>query len=133
MLNKWKTMIVLCAVMCLLSACGRSGEAELPTDDAQEIHHFASSENWVYIEFDTCYPPEDIQISLTPASSKDQSSEIPLTFYPSINGCVLTLEEGAYCIQMRCSSQNAKYTQERYFVVDEEHSYYHILFSPKVF
>lgn len=68
----------------------------------------------------------------TPTNSKDKSSEIPLSYYPSVNGCLLTLEEGAYCIELRCNSDDAPSEQTRYFVVDGEHSYYHIHFTAKV-
>ena len=129
--SKRKLAAALCFALCLLTACSGREKGETPAETVPVYSHTASSQNWVYIEFDPCYDPQKLTASLTPADSKNSSSEIPLEYYPSVNGCLLTLEEGAYCIELRYSGEDAPREQSRYFVVDGEHSYYHIHFTDK--
>lgn len=128
MLNKLKALLALCIVVCLLTACG-SGNTDIAAGKSADNFYKASDEHVVYIEFDECYSPENIRVSLTSAENKNTSNEIPLEYYPHIKGTVLTLEEGAYCIRMNSNKE----AHERYFIVDEEHSYYHIKFTSKTY
>ena len=124
--NKWKMLIALCAMVCLLTACGKGGVSVEP-EIKHETTFTASEENLVYIEFGESFSPDVFRASLTPIDP--QGGNISLSYSDSINGCMMTLDNGAYCLRMENGGDDVR---ERYFVVDEKHSYYHIRFTPRV-
>lgn len=130
MLRKLKFLTILCVILCLLTACGRPGNTQAPGETTPAYVYSASAECWVYIEFDSSYVAEQIRMNLTTADGKDVGKEIHLTYDPSISGCIFPLEGGSYCLSMVYSGEQGSSEQVRYFVVGEEHSYYHILFTP---
>ncbi len=130
MLRKWKCLTVLFVITLLLSACGDSGSTLSPGETTPAYSYSPSQEHWVYIEFDPSFIPEQIRMNLTTANGKDVGKEIGLTYDPSINGCIFTLDEGSYCISMVYQGEQGSSEDSRYFVVDDTHSLYHIRFTP---
>ena len=127
MKSKWLRFLILCTLVCLLIPCGCSRRAEVVTEP--DVRYTASSEKLIYIEFQEECAAESITASLTPANQQNPAAEIPLTYSSTIHGCMLTLEEGAYCIKVQYATAEHHVEQERYFVVDADHSYYHINFT----
>ena len=120
-------------ILCLLAGCGVIAVQDAPVSEEPNAEYAASDEYVVYVEFDESFAIDDIQVAMTPAADKKAGSEIPLPYYEDLRGCVTTLPEGAYCIQVKFSEDGSVKTTERYFVVDAEHSYYHLVFSSKLY
>ena len=129
MRSKWSKWMIAGVCVSLLAACGCGKNAQSEEPQVQEASLQATDEKWVYIEFTPDFPAESIRVSLTPAANKEPEYEVPLTYYTALNGCVVTLEPGEYCVQAQCDTENISFVQDRYFVVDDSHSYYHIYFT----
>jgi hypothetical protein len=127
MLRKVTFLTVLSVILCLLSGCGGFDSPPPPEETTPSYAYSASTERWVYIEFDPSYDPEQIRMNLTTASGKDVGKEIGLTYDPSISGCIFSLDAGTYCVSL---VYQGSHEICRYFVVDDTHSYYHIRFTP---
>lgn len=131
MRNKWMRLAVLCVMICILTACGFMKNAQVvQVTEEKSTSYSESDEKLVYIEIDPSFDVDTIRMSLTPAAQQGEGGDIPLSYSAAINGCMLTLGEGEYCVRLQ--NGDKRNIHDRYFVVDEAHSYYHIRFTPRI-
>lgn len=126
--KRFLIVAILVVLLCcfFITGCGENDQNSPETPTKQLM---ASDSKFVFIALDECYPPEQSTMMICRAEDKKRENPTVLTYDESISGYGILLEEGSYEIALVCDAPNVTYSQSRYIVVDQNHSYYHIRFT----